>query len=102
MTAKRRQLTVADRALIELRLLDGKGGRAIAKHLGRSPWTISDGIIRHSGSGAYRGQTADIEAMHSRMSSGCRSRSDPDGELFHVIIELLRLKWPSEQFAGRR
>lgn len=30
MKEKRRQLTVADRALIELRLLDGMGVRAIA------------------------------------------------------------------------
>ena len=102
MKEKRRQLTVADRALIELRLLDGMGVRAIAKHLGRSPGTISDEIKRHSGSGAYRAHTADIEAMHSRMSSGRRNRLAPDGKLFRAIIELLRLKWSPEQIAGRR
>ncbi|MEI8340432.1 MAG: helix-turn-helix domain-containing protein, partial [Verrucomicrobiota bacterium] len=102
MTEKRRPLTVADRTLIELRLLDGMGVRAIAKHLGRSPGTVSDEIKRHSGSGAYRAHTADIEAMRSRMSSGRRNRLAPDGELFRVIIDLLRLKWSPEQIAGRR
>ena len=102
MAGKRRQLTVIDRTIIELRLLDGMGVRAIAKHLGRSPGTISDEIKRHSGSGPYRAQTADTEALESRLASGRRSRLAPDGEMFCGIIDLLRLKWSPEQIAGRR
>jgi IS30 family transposase len=102
MAGKRRKLTVVDRTMIELRLRDGMGVRAIAEQLCRSPGTISDEINRHSGSVAYRAQAAETEAAEGRMACGRKHRLAPDRDLFRGITDLLRLKWSPEQIAGRR
>jgi IS30 family transposase len=102
MAEKRRRLTVVDRTMIEVRLRDGMGIRAIAEHLGRSPGTICDEINRHSGSAAYQAQTAEMEATESSRASGRKDRLAPNGGLFRGISRLLRLKWSPEQIAGRR
>ena len=102
MAKKRRGLTVFDRTTIELRLRDGIGIRAIAKHLGRSSGTICDEIKRHSGCGAYRAETAVAQSTESRRASGRKSRLAPAGALFVGISRLLRLRWSPEQISGRR
>ena len=53
MAVPRRKLTVFDRSIIEVRLRDGWGIRAIARELGRSPGMVSDEINRHGGAAAY-------------------------------------------------
>jgi IS30 family transposase len=58
MAFRRRKLTVIDRTMIEIRLRDGWGIRAIALSLCRSPGTICDEIGRHGGVGGYLADAA--------------------------------------------
>ena len=51
-------LTAVDRTMIEVRLADGFGIRAIARYLGRSPGTVCDEIRRHGGIGRHLAQAA--------------------------------------------
>jgi IS30 family transposase len=102
MASKRRRLTVVDRTMIELRLRDGLGVRAIAEQLGRSPGTISDEINRHSGVAAYRAEAAETAAAEGRRASGRKLRLAPGCALFQDVCKLLRLKWSPEQISGRR
>ena len=55
MAVPRRRLTVIDRTMIEARLRDGLGIRAIALSLCRSPGTICDEISRHGSVGRAGG-----------------------------------------------
>jgi IS30 family transposase len=92
MSTPRRRLTVIDRTMIDVRLRDGWGVRAIATALGRSPGTISDEIQRHSDVPGYRAQAAEIRAAASRRLSGRVPRLASDGALFGGAAKLLRLK----------
>ena len=100
MTVIRRSFTVFDRTMIQARLLDGLGVRAIARQLGRSPGTVSAEIKRHGGPSAYLAQTA--HAAASRRRSGRKPRLASDGPLFQDVAALLRRGWSPEQIVGRR
>jgi IS30 family transposase len=102
MAGQRRKLTVFDRSIIEVRLRDGWGLRAIARDLGRSPGTISDEINRHGGKGSYQAHAASVQAAASWRLTGRRSRMAPDDALFGEVAALLRLGWSPEQISGRR
>lgn len=102
MAVRRRNLTVFDRATIEVRLRDGQGVRAIACQLGRSPGTISDEIARHGGRACYHAPAAAAQAQTSRRLSGRKPRLGQDGALFSHVTALLRLGWSPEQISGRR
>jgi transposase, IS30 family len=103
MTAQRRALTVVDRTMIEVRLQDGWGIRAIAASLGRSAGTISDEIARHGRGGlGYLAEAAEAGAAAARRLSGRKPRLAVDGALFGELARLLRLKWSPEQISGRR
>ncbi len=102
MTSSRRPLTLLDRTMIEVRLSDGLGIRAIARHLGRSPGTICDEIGRHGGVSAYLAQAAATRAAGNRALSGRRPRLASDGALFVEVARLLCLGWSPEQISGRR
>ena len=102
MAVPRRRLTVIDRTMIEVRLRDGWGIRAIALSLCRSPGTICDEINRHGGVGRYLAQAAQTQAAASRVLSGRKPRLARDGALFGEIARLLRLGWSPEQISGRR
>ena len=102
MSVLRRRLTVVDRTVIEVRLRDGWGIRAIAAALGRSPGTISGEVNRHGGSGDYSAHTAELQAAAGRRHCVRKPRLAADGALFGEIARLLRLGWSPEQIAGRR
>jgi transposase, IS30 family len=102
MAFPRRKLTVFDRSMIEVRLRDGWGPRAIARELCRSPGMISDEINRHGGAGAYQAQAAAERADAGRLLTGRRPRLAPDGVLFGAVAALLHLGWSPEQISGRR
>jgi IS30 family transposase len=102
MAVLRRRLTVVDRTMIEVRLRDGWGIRAIAMSLCRSPGTICDEINRHVGVDGYLALAAHAQAMASRVLSGRKPRLARDSALFGEIARLLRLGWSPEQSSGRR
>ena len=102
MTIFRRMLTVVDRTMIEVRLADGFGIRAIARYLGRSPGTVCDEIRRHGGIGRYLAQAATTGALSNRALSGRKRRLASDGVLFGEVARLLCLGWSPEQISGRR
>ena len=102
MAGKRRALTVFDRLVIELRLRDGWGVRAIARALDRSAGMVSDEINRHGGAAAYQAQAAAAQADAGRRRSGRRPRLAHDGALFTQVAGLLRRGWSPEQISGRR
>ena len=102
MASNRRNLTVFDRSMIEVRLRDGLGIRAIARELGRSSGTISDEINRHGGASAYQADAAAARAEASRARCGRKPRLAHDGVLFGQVTALLRRRWSPEQISGRR
>jgi transposase, IS30 family len=102
MAGKRRALTVFDRLLVDLRLRDGWGVRAIARALDRSPGMVSDEINRHGGAASYQAQAATARADAGRRRSGRKLRLAQDGALFGPVARLLRQGWSPEQIAGRR
>jgi IS30 family transposase len=102
MAVRRRKLTVSDRVLIEVRLGDGWGMRAIARALDRSAGMVSDEINRHGGAAGYRAQAAAAQADTDRRLTGRRRRLVHDGALFGRVAELLCLGWSPEQISGRR
>ena len=81
--------------IIEVRLRDGWGPRAIGLSLLRSGGTIFAEINRHGGARLYREQLAADQAATDRS----RSRPCHDGGLFSELCRLLRLGWSPEQIA---
>jgi IS30 family transposase len=79
MAVPRRQLTVFDRSIIEVRLRDGWGIRAIARDLDRSAGVISDEISRHGGRSAYQAVTAAARSDEDLYLTGRKPRMAPDG-----------------------
>src|SRR3954470_24210946 len=103
MQRQRRKLTVEDRVAIDLRRKDGRGVRAIARELGRSPSGISTEIGRgREPDGSYAAGSAQAAAAARLDRSGRRARLAPDSPLFAEVAKLLRLQWSPEQIAGRR
>jgi IS30 family transposase len=102
MAGQRVKLTTFDRSMIEIRLRDGWGTRAIAGDLGRSPGTISGEIKRHGGPAAYRAHAAAARADASQRLTGRRPRLAHDGVLFGHVSALLCRGWSPEQISGRR
>jgi len=88
--------------MIELRLADGWGVRAIARQLGRSAGTISDEIARHMTPTGYHAETSGLAALERRRRSGRRNRLIRGTPLFREVCRLLRLQWSPEQISGRR
>ncbi len=102
MGTPRRALTVVDRTMIEVRLRDGLGIRAIAREIGRSPGAVSDEIKRHGGAAVYRAEAAGEQAAARRRLAGRKRRLGCHDALFDEVAKLLRLGWSPEQISGRR
>ena len=102
MAVQRRKLTVCDRSMIELRLCDGWGIRAIAHDLDRSPGVISGEINRHGGSTGYQAEAAMAQAVAAQRLTGRRPVLAQGSAAFGQVAELLRLGWSPEQISGRR
>jgi len=100
MTHCYRHLSAEDRAAIML--MQGHHSiRSIARQLDRAPSTISRELTRHTirPDIAYDASLAGYRARLTR----CRPRRCPklhlDGELFELVVYLLRKYWPPEQIA---
>jgi len=100
MTHCYRHLSAEDRAAIML-MRANHSIRAIARQLGRSPSTISRELVRHTVS-PNRAYDASLAGHRARLTR-CRPRRSLklplDGELFELVVYLLRKYWSPEQIA---
>ncbi len=75
--------------------------RAIARQSGRAPSTISRELARHT-TRPDKSYDASLAAFRGRLTR-CRCRRRPklhlDGELFELVVSLLRKVWSPEQIA---
>jgi IS30 family transposase len=84
------QLSITERAAIELRQRDGLSVRAIARELSRAPSTISRELTRNSGTKGYLAEWA-----HARADTRPHRRGlglDHDPELAGALVEVLAEK----------
>lgn len=99
-----RRLSLADRSRIEVGLVQGLSGRAIARLLGVAPSTVSREIARRSVR-CRKGAAYDAGVAHQSASDARRRRRprklDVQHELRRHVIGLLNQKHSPEQVAGR-
>ena len=95
-----RHLTAEDRAAIMM-MRATHSIRAIASHLGRAPSTVSRELTRHTVSVAagYDASLAGYRARLARHRPRRRPKLHPDGELFELVVYLLRKYWSPQQIA---
>jgi IS30 family transposase len=94
------QITLHERYAISILKQQGLSIRAIARHLGRAPSTISRELSRNRTrhDGAYRYEKADSYARTRRRNSRRKSLfTDEDWEL---VEHLLSIDWSPEQISG--
>ena len=96
MAFLRRNLTVFDRSMIEVRLRDGLGIHAISCDLARSPGMISADINRYGGVATYQADTAasQVPTQWARQAAGPGLRMMARCSAMWL---LLRLGWFPEQ-----
>jgi IS30 family transposase len=94
-----RALSLVEREEISRGLAGGESIRALARHLGRAPSSISREIRRHGGASTYRAATAEATAWRaaSRPKS-CRLATQP--RLCAVVTAKLRADWSPQQIAA--
>ncbi len=91
-------LSMAEREEISRGLAAGHSLRAVARHVGRAPSTISREIRRHGGARGYRAARAEAEAWRwGTRPKRCRLASHP--RLGRVVAAQLRRDWAPEQIA---
>nr|WP_240894119.1 helix-turn-helix domain-containing protein [Halomonas alimentaria] len=95
-----RHLSAEDRAAIMM-MRATHSIRAIANHLGRAPSTVSREIARHTVNPkkGYDAGLAGYRARLTRHRPRQRPKLHPDGELFEVVVHLLRKYWSPQQIA---
>ena len=100
MTYCYRHLTVEDRAAIML-MQASHSIRAIARHIGRAPSTVSRELARHAirPNQRYDASLAGQRARLARHRSRRQPKLHPGGELFELVVYLLRKYWSPEQIA---
>ncbi|SFB60523.1 helix-turn-helix domain-containing protein, partial [Azotobacter beijerinckii] len=94
------ELSVVERATIQIGLLNQWSQRRIARLLNRSPSTVSREIRRNRGA---HGRYVTHEAQHCMQArrQACRPRRklEPGSELFELTAHLLRKRFSPEQIA---
>lgn len=96
------ELSIEERATIQVSRLHGMGQNAIARLLGRSPSTISRELRRNTGAnGIYHAPTAQGHMRQRREACRQQKKLVPDSELFELVVELLRKNFSPEQIAGK-
>ena len=99
-------LQAEERAGIMLMLSEGYSQRHIARHLGRSPSSISREIRRHAYRRAdathacYDATQAGRAALSHRHTPRRARKLEPESELFSLVVDYLRKRWVPEQIAG--
>ena len=95
-----RQLSLDEREAIGIGLATGQSLRAIARHLGRAPSTISREVLRNGDRDSYRAWRADARAARSAR----RPKLDKlrgNGRLRAEIEKRLKQRWSPEQISNR-
>ena len=99
-------LQAEERAGIMLMLSEGYSQRHIARHLGRSPSSISREIRRHAcrradaSHACYDATQAGRAALSHRHTPRRARKLEPESELFSMVVDYLRKRWAPEQIAG--
>jgi len=99
-------LAAEERAGIMLMLSEGYSQRHIARHLGRSPSSISREIRRHAPTRAdatpacYDASVAGRSAQARRFKPRRSRKLTPGSELLDLVVGYLRKAWSPEQIAG--
>lgn len=94
------ELSIEERAVIQVSLSMGISQRGIAKKLKRSPSTISREIKRNSVNSEYSAQTAQHIRCSKRQVCRPSKKLVLGGELFEVVIKMLQDKFSPEQISG--
>ena len=100
MTCYYHHLSAEDRAAIMM-MRASHSIRAIASHLGRSPSTVSREFRRHTVT-PVKGYDASLAGYRARLARHRQRRLPklhPDGELFELVVYLLRKYWSPEQIS---
>ena len=96
------ELSIEERATIQVSHLHGMGRREIARLLDRSPSTISRELRRNTGAnGIYHAPTAQGHMRQRREACRQQKKLLPNSELFELVVELLRKNFSPEQIAGK-
>ena len=92
-------LTLSECETISRGIAAQQSARSVARHLGRSPSTVSREINRNGGSKRYRAAEADKQAwIRARRPKDCKLANSP--WLRHIVARKLGLHWSPEQIAG--
>lgn len=92
-------LSLAEREEISRGLITNQSLRSIARHLSRSPSTISREVRRNGGQAAYRATASDQNAWDRALRpKTCKLACYPS--LAHAVSTKLQRKWSPEQIAG--
>lgn len=85
------ELSIEERATIQVCNLQGLGLRATARMLDRSPSTISREVRRNTvPGGTYQVATAQSLMRQRRVVCRPAKKLLPDSELFELVVDLLR------------
>jgi len=95
----KRALTLSEREEISRATVADLSIRSIAKHLNRSPSTISREIKRNGGYGNYRATQADLSAWE-RAHRPKQCKLACNRSLIRTVGTKLQLNWSPEQIAG--
>ena len=95
----RQTLSLSEREEISRGLSVKQSLRAIARHLGRAPSTVSREVRRNGGRSAYRAAASDQAAWNRALRpKTCKLACHPS--LARAVSAKLRRKWSPEQIAG--
>ena len=95
----RQALSLSEREEISRGLSIKQSLRAIARHLGRAPSTISREVYRNGGRAAYRATASDQAAWNRALRpKACKLACHPS--LSRAVSAKLRRKWSPQQIAG--
>ena len=96
------ELSVEERAIIQLSQAQGFTLRGIARLIDRSPSTISRELKRNRGSsGAYSARCAQRQMSIRRQVCRPKRKLLPGSERFELVTHMLRERLSPEQIAGK-
>lgn len=96
------ELSIEERITIQLGQLQGLSQRAIARMLDRSPSTISRELRRNAANASpYSASQAQQQMRQRRKVCRPARKLEPGGELFDLVVYLLRQRFSPQQIAGK-